>query len=335
MRRYMQVNDVHLSDQSPAMRTASYLDDVLAKLAAVMQLADHLGVDRVVFTGDVFHRKNAAHTTHRTVQRVREILNGPGLPVSIVPGNHDEAHGGGLDGQPLLSLLGDHVDLLDGAHPDDPRILGVPWSNVYESASVGPVAFADRMYNAAGEPALVFAHAPLTVAPWPFGPEAGGWIQIADVDALLPPWVQVVAHGHMHKGHPATGTLGSSGRTYSNPGALARATIGADDFDRVPQVALITYDERAQGAGGTVEYLPVPHRPAAEVYRVAEHTAAEARGSAASALAASLAGAGTHVVTVEAVTGLLRAMPPAEGVDADDWAAGQQMAIEAVEDSSV
>ncbi|MFA7295811.1 MAG: metallophosphoesterase [Dehalococcoidia bacterium] len=332
VRKYLQVNDPHCSDQPPAMRTASYLDDVLAKLAAVMQLAEHLGVDRVVFTGDVFHRKNAAHTTHRTVQRVREILNGPGVPVSIVPGNHDEAHGGGLDGQPLLSLLGDHVDLLDGVCASDEHIVGVPWSNAYEREG-GAQAFADALRVRARP--LVFAHAPLTVAPWPFGPEAGGWIQIADVDALLPPHVRVVAHGHMHKGHPLTASEGNTGRVlYSNPGALARATIGADDFDRVPQVALITYDDRGQGAGGTVEYLPVPHRPAAEVYRVAEHTAAEARGSAASALAASLAGAGTHVVTVEAVTGLLRAMPPADGVDADDWAAGQQMAIEAVEDSS-
>lgn len=334
MRKYIQVNDVHLSDQPPAMRTASYLDDVLAKLAAVMQLADHLGVDRVVFTGDVFHRKNAAHTTHRTVQRVREILNGPGLPVSIVPGNHDEAHGGGLDGQPLLSLLGDHVDLLDGDHPDDRWILGVPWSNAYEREG-GAEAFSGAIWRAPEAP-IVFAHAPLTPTPWPFGPEAGGWLHISEVDALLPPCVQVVAHGHMHKGHPVLqGGLAPRRATYSNPGALARATIGADDFDRAPQVALITYDERAQGAGGTVEYLPVPHRPAAEVYRVAEHTAAEARGSAASALAASLAGAGTHVVSVEGVSGILRGLTRPDDVDADDWAAGQQMAIEAVEDSRV
>ena len=333
MRRYLQVNDPHCSDQPPAMRTASYLDDVLAKLAAVMELAAHLAVDRVVFTGDVFHRKNAAHTTHRTVQRVREILNGPGLPVSIVPGNHDEAHGGGLDGQPLLSLLGDHVDLLDGAHPDDRYILGVPWSNAYEREGGGE-AFAGAIWRAPEAP-IVFAHAPLTPTQWPFGPEAGGWLHISEVDGLLPPHVRVVAHGHMHKGHAVLqGGLAPRRAAYSNPGALARATIGADDFDRVPQVALITYCDARSGGGGTVEYLPVPHRPAAEVYRVAEHTAAEARGSAASALAASLAGAGTHVVTVEAVTGLLRGMKPAEDVDAADWAAGQQMAIEAVENAS-
>lgn len=333
----MQINDIHLSDQAPAMRTVSYTDDILAKVAAAMELAAQREVDVVVFTGDVFHRKNAAHTTHRTIQRLRAILNGPMIPVRIVPGNHDEAYGGGLTGQPLLSVLGDYVELLVGDDPDWP-ICGIAWDNRMEGPD-GAHFIADEIATCTAP--LVFAHAPLTVSPFPFGPEERGWVQIADVAVRLRIGVRLIAHGHMHVGHTVTDSLGSGGVMFSNPGALARATIGSDDVDRVPQVAIITYHAHGTPVGdgwrGTdlgavvVEYVPIAHRPAAEVFRLEQRAAEVARSEGISALAGRLAASSMHVVTADVIVEHLRALPAPDGIDALVWTRGIAEAVEAVE----
>jgi len=245
---YIQVNDPHVSDQPPRMRTATYLDDVLAKLAHAAHVAEGLEA-ALVITGDLFHRKNASHTTHRTVQRVREALDAP--VVYIVPGNHDEAHGGGLAGQPILSVVDDgwrRLRLLAGMHTDagaaDPRIAAVPWDNAFERPG-GLEVLADAI-GASGRP-LVFTHAPITDRPYPFGPEAQGWVQDSDLAALLAeryPHVRLVAHGHMHDQQPVTVL---EGITFSNPGALARASIAQRDASHAPHVAVIAYDDATAG----------------------------------------------------------------------------------------
>ena len=328
--RLLQINDIHLSDQPPAMRTASYTDDVLDKVHAAMLIASEQRVDVVVFTGDVFHRKNAAHTTHRTVQQLRGILLDFGIPVRIVPGNHDEAHGGGLEGQPLLSLPGDEVQLLYGDDPDWP-ICGIPWNNRMEGP--GGAEYIAGKINACRAP-LVFTHAPLTVHPWPFGSEARGWVEIAALTPLLRDSVRLVAHGHMHNGHDCG--FDRQPRVpwvmYSNPGALARATIGHDDAGREPMVALINYD--ARGAEHVaVEYHAVPHRPAAEVYRVAERAADVARASGIAALSAALTGASTHVVTPESLVLLLRGLARPDGIADDVWEQGVALAERSIEEA--
>lgn len=324
--RILQINDVHLSDQAPRMRTASYREDILNKVHAAMLAAQERSVDVVVFTGDLFHRKNAAHTTHRTVQELRRILLDFGIPVRIVPGNHDEAHGGGLDGQPLLSVLGDNVQLLEGDDPDWP-ICGVPWDNRMERE--GGAAYIAEQINACNAP-LVFAHAPLTLHPYPFGPEASGWVEIAALEPLLRDSALLVAHGHMHSGHARR--RGPDGIEWSNPGALARATIGEDDIDREPAAALIEYEYGAESA--RVEYLLVPHRPAAEVFRLAQHEAEVERGAGIAALAGALSGASTHVATAEVLQQVLRGLVRPEGVDEGAWAAGLEVAERAIEEAS-
>ena len=344
--RYLQINDPHISDQPPRMRTASYREDVLAKLAACVDIAIAEQVDRIVITGDVFHRKRARDTSHRTVQQVRAILHG-GPPVSIVPGNHDEAHGGGLGGQPLLSLLDEHITLLDGTismgvqHAGltieswedledwlEPNIIaGVPWSNAFEREG-GLEAFAAAA-RATGA-MLIFTHSPISDRPFPFGPEAQGWMLRDDVAAALEgSGVRIIAHGHFHQPQQIAiyqrPDMGTPFIVFSNPGALARATIAEDDRERAPQVAIID-SERLEG-----RYVEVPHRAASEVFRLAEHEASVTRREGVSALSAALSSAYSEIVDAEYLTAAVREQPRPQDVDEGDWARGQDLAIAAID----
>lgn len=321
--RYRQINDVHLSDQPPAGRTASYLDDILAKLEWAVTVP--LITDGIVITGDLFHRKNAAHTTHRTVQRVREVLTAhASCPTYIVPGNHDEAHGGGLVGQPLLSVVEDALIHLLVGRPSidlDQNIAGVPWSNAFEGED-GVAAFA--LACDVVRP-LIFAHAPISDRPFPFGPEARGWMLDTDVIAALPDSVRFVGHGHMHGQQIPV----YSRAVLSNPGALSRASLSADDVARAPMVADIEYDDITGAV--TVQYVEVPHRPASEVLRIAEHARATHRDGSVEALAAHLGSADTEVVDAETMRAHLRGLVRPETIAPDVWDRGMKMADAALD----
>tara|TARA_R110000824_G_scaffold68237_9_gene176658 strand:- start:293 stop:1312 length:1020 start_codon:yes stop_codon:yes gene_type:complete len=336
--KIMQINDVHLSDQPPRMRAASYLDDVLDKLRAAMEMAVDYAVAEVVITGDLFHRKNASHTSHRTVQLVRGLLQEHDLPVTIVAGNHDQPRGGGgITGQPIASVDSAVTDVVSmplavhfAAGLQDGGAMWLPWHNAME----GPdgIGYIVAAIESQGTPSAVFAHAPVTLEPYPFGPDALGWIDAHELAEALPRSVRLFAHGHMHKGH-AVEII--NGVTFSNPGALARATIGTDDFDRVPQVAII---EQGTGEAGerhlwTVEYIEVPHRPPAEVYRMATADAEASRAGGIDALAQSLAGADTHVVNSGTLLDLIGNAARPDDVDENDWRQGVALAAAAVEDT--
>ena len=334
---YVQINDPHVSDQPPRMRLPSYLDDVLAKLAAAVDFANEHGADGIVITGDLFHRKNATHTTHRTVQRVRDVLYRALMPVHIVPGNHDEANGGGLRGQPLLSIPdGDRIHLLTGPSGVDPLLAGVPWDNAYERDG-GVEVLAERIRDTRRP--LVFAHAPITNRPFPFGPEANGWVLDRELDALLAGThigpTLLVAHGHMH-GQQAR-TVQPSGITFSNPGALSRGSVAEADVERLPSIARITYDGGVPGYTPVVEvtYHVVAHRPAAEVLRLEEHERDDVRATAVERLAASLAGEYAEVVDEDVLRAVLARLERPEGIDEATWAAGLRIATAAIDGEEV
>ena len=348
-RIYIQINDPHLSDQPPRGRTASYLDDVLAKMAWAIERANDLHASGIVITGDLFHRKNAAHTTHRTVQRIREVLARADTRVHIVPGNHDEAHGGGLAGQPLLSVVdGVHVVLLDGPSDFDSYIAGVPWANAFERTEGAIATVNGQPYLRGAEllakrvadtrRPLVFAHAPISDRPFPFGPEAQGWMLDMDVATAIQrraPAVRLLAHGHMHRQqmvHTVETSIGEPEITFSNPGALSRATVAVDDVERTPAIAVIDTEWGAAGPTALyVTYEDVPCRPAADVLRLEEHARDAARDGTVEALAASLSAADAEVVDAQVLREVLARLQRPDGVDEATWTLGLRMAAAAID----
>src|SRR5882672_10676232 len=78
-------SDLHVDDE----RIASlHGGDGTAGLAGVLETARALGADIVLLAGDTFDNHAV---TSRTIDRAGQLLADAGLPVVILPGNHDPA----------------------------------------------------------------------------------------------------------------------------------------------------------------------------------------------------------------------------------------------------
>jgi len=331
---YIQVQDLHLAETPPRGRTLTYFEDIIAKLEWVVARANELEASGLVICGDLWHSKNARNTSHRAVQRVRSVLDLCNARVSLVAGNHDEASGGGLEGQPLLSVIdGSHIVLLDGPSEQDPLIGGVAWSNEFEREG-GAEVFAARVADLRRP--LVFCHAPIANRPFPFGPEAAGWMLDADVSRMVAYRklsVRLIAHGHMH-GQQTVSHWGDAPHTLtmSNPGALSRATVSADDVARVPAIAVIEYDWTHFGGTVAVRYEDVQHRPAAEVLRVEEHERDQSRATDVARLATSMEAAYAEEVDGITLLDMLRTLGRPDQFDAETWARGLALAAASIDE---
>src|SRR5438874_3776357 len=99
-------SDLHVDDDRIA---AQHDGDGTAGLRAVLATARRFGADIVLLAGDTFdnHMVSAA-----TIDRAGEVLAEAGLPVVILPGNHDPLRAdsvyarGGLAAIPNLRILG-------------------------------------------------------------------------------------------------------------------------------------------------------------------------------------------------------------------------------------
>jgi DNA repair exonuclease SbcCD nuclease subunit len=78
-------SDLHVDDERIA---ALHQGDGTAGLAAVLATARALGADIVLFAGDTFDNHMV---TSATIDRAGRLLADAGLPVVILPGNHDPA----------------------------------------------------------------------------------------------------------------------------------------------------------------------------------------------------------------------------------------------------
>lgn len=137
--RALCIGDVHLSDRPPSIRTDTYTEDILAKLKAAVALAKKESCEAVVLAGDVFHLKAPSRNSHAHVQRTGEVLTSAGLPVLIVPGNHDLSNDrlDSLKKQPLGTLAKMHgINLLIGPHKEFP-LFGLPTSTTGTNSRSG------------------------------------------------------------------------------------------------------------------------------------------------------------------------------------------------------
>jgi hypothetical protein len=125
----MLVGDVHLSDRPPSIRTDDYTNDIFAKLLFIGEKAKDLQCDAIALLGDVFHIKAPSRTSHALVQQAVEVFKDSGLPVIVVPGNHDMSNDRieSLSKQPLGTLCkADGIDMLMGGHETLP-VFAIPY----------------------------------------------------------------------------------------------------------------------------------------------------------------------------------------------------------------
>ncbi len=258
------VPDVHLSDKPPSQCVPEYNEQLFAMLAEVVSLAEV--ADAVVFAGDIFHNKRPDRTSHRTVQRMIEVIQAFPCPVYLVAGNHDLANdriNSIYETQPFGTLLQSGARLLSGWARDVP-IYGAHWEQTWGDPGdflTEWLAEGDARHGSL-EQCLFVTHAPI----YPPGRENPWECIRAEVFAG---WLQdgFCFYGHVHDHH---GVFTVDGVTFCNQGAISRGSLQEEDLRRKPAVTLWHSDRSGEAAFERIELASAP--PASEVFRLAEAT---------------------------------------------------------------
>jgi DNA repair exonuclease SbcCD nuclease subunit len=284
MTRILLVGDIHAMDRPPASMNEGYLDGLIDMLNYVADLETSLAADAVVWAGDIFNHKQPARTSHSTVQRMIEVVQRH-KNLWIVVGNHDISNDrldSVLDKQPLGVLLRAGAHELNGWHPELP-LFGVPWQQRWHHAGVVEEAFKDWREAANSDKDL--SHA-LAVTHAPIYPPA----QAKDVPFELVPTEEIAAamggtgylyYGHIHEDH---GVFEDGGVTFANVGAVSRGSLHEYNLEREVQLAVwqdfpnASYQRAIKAGKERPEAsfdqgftpLVIPHRPADEIFRIAE-----------------------------------------------------------------
>lgn len=258
------IGDIHLSDRAPSACTDDYLNDLITILEHTVSLESSLNVDGVVWSGDVFHVKQANRNSHSLVQRAIDIVQAY-KNLWIVPGNHDLAYDrfDSIESQPLGVLFKAGAKLLNGwADPDGMQLplYGVPWQQEWTDEALTEALTAwnglPLGQQEKRKDALVVAHAPLyrpgTEPSWENYPTEG-WAEIQGVGACF--------YGHVHERH---GIYPVGNVTFCNHGAITRGSLHESELSRAVVVTTWSAEE------GFTE-VPIPHKPASEVFRLMQH----------------------------------------------------------------
>lgn len=265
--KFMLIGDVHLSDRPPSLRTDTYTEDILQKLEFAVGTAVEKGCDAVVQAGDIFHLKAPSRTSHALVQRTGEVLKSGGLPVLIVPGNHDLSNDrlDSLRRQPLGTLgKMTGIDLLMGPHPEFP-LFGLPY--LHDWGTELPNWMSRYRKWAEAQKSENFEFWPLMVTHAPIFPpgETPPYEFIGGDD-----WAMLMGNGdcfyaHIHDPHGAyQPNVETKNVTLCNNGAISRGSLHEATLKREPKVTV--WD----GSPGGFTAVPVPFRPAESVFRLAE-----------------------------------------------------------------
>lgn len=190
-----------LNDEAQPRYSAARRDVV----AAIGPLAAEVGAEFVVVAGDVFEDN---HLAPRVISQSLEAMRRIGVPVYLLPGNHDPLDAGSVFTSALfLAEKPDNVVVLDraGVHPVRPglEIVAAPWrSKAPTSDLVGDVLAG---LTADGVTRVVVGHGGVDV----FQPDRdkASFIRLAAVeDALARGAVHYVALGDKHSRTEVGGT---------------------------------------------------------------------------------------------------------------------------------
>jgi len=292
---YIVINDIHLSDKAPSSCTDSYNDDLFDLLTEAGKLAARLGAAAIILAGDIFHLKTPSRTSHATVMRFIDLLRSWGIPVLIVPGNHDMSHdrADSIDEtQPLGVVFAsgaahrlDKWSAVDAGIVTDP-VYGMPWLSTWDDDTVtGQLADYRSRISSGG---LVVAHAPF----YPPGLELPYEFYPTTSVAAAMGGHGVCHYGHVHEAH---GVYTAGGVTFSNPGALSRGSLHEHNLTRAVSVAAIW------PASGEIKHIELPHKPAEQVFRLAEIAGQKTRAAGLDSFLHMIGTSSIEITSIEAV----------------------------------
>lgn len=314
-KKYLLIGDIHLSDKPPSALTEDYCDDLITILEHTIQLESALNVDGVIWSGDVFHSKQANRNSHRLVQRAIDIVQAY-KKLWIVPGNHDLAQNrfdSIYESQPLGVLFKAGAELLKGweaagEHP----IYGVPWQSQWTQEAVTE---AFRAWHGAPLPysmlakSLVVGHAPLyppsLEPPWEYYPTG----ESRHGDDTRKSWSEIQQVGYCYYGHvhPRHGTYQVGNVIFCNNGAITRGSLHEEELKRAVVVTTWSAEE------GFKE-IPVPHRPASEIFKLMERREKEDKKADLSEFLDSVGSAQIEMTSLESVIAHIQSLDVSDDV---------------------
>lgn len=264
------VGDIHISDKAPSSATESYTEDLLDMLRWIGTYAKGHDIHTIVWAGDIFHHKQPSRTSHATILKMLEVLrqySHDQIETYIVTGNHDISNDrteSVHEKQPLGVLLAaPDVYELDGWHPTLP-IFGVPWQQRWldeETPVTALLGFIDGAAEHDLSTSLVVTHAPI----YPPSTRDEQLFELVPTSGLYGLSAGMMNQGYLYYGHihEDHGIWEDEGVTYANMGALSRGSLHEYNLEREIKIAAWSPD-----SGFTV--VPVPHKPASEVFKLAE-----------------------------------------------------------------
>lgn len=258
--KFLMVGDVHLSDKPPTTRVEGYARQMIKKLWEIGSLAQTFeGVTATVFVGDIFHSKKPQKTSHTLVRAAAVMFKRMGH-VIVVPGNHD----------------------YDKANPDN--LAKAPLGVLAELPNVELLGIEGARYHSWGDFKMAGVREEEDLLDWPSAD------MIVAHSAIFPPgqtpevWEaldarqvasfyslgskpQLIYYGHIHEPH---GAYDVDGIEFVNFGAISRGSMHEPDFDRIPQIGVVEFEDGELMAINAVNLKTA--LPAEEVFRIEEVT---------------------------------------------------------------
>lgn len=271
MTRILLVGDIHVSDRPPSSCTEGYTDDIIAMLTYIAELEISLKADAVVWAGDIFNHKTPGKNSHALIIKMINVVK-LYKNLKIVIGNHDISNDvaqSAYEKQPLGVLFAAGAEELNGWDRHLP-LYGVPWQQRWLHEDTPAEAFAAFKGQDNAALSLAVTHAPIYPPInrddqlFELVPTAGehGLSEAMGNEGYL-------YYGHIHEDH---GVFTDEGVTYANMGAISRGSLHEYNRERQIKIALWTDGVDAGDTLGFTE-VPIPHRPAAEVFKLTEAAA--------------------------------------------------------------
>lgn len=257
------VGDVHLNATPPGWRTDTYPQDILAKLQFIHEESHKGGHDLIVYAGDIFHSKS--NVPYPLLAEFMDVLRSyPSVTVLIVAGNHDVPYNDmSRLAQRPLGIVGRLPNVIVRGHPDV--------IDFGKHVSIGVIPYRHEMpyaYCRHPDPSpytwnVLAVHYGVTEKPMPYHTlltDDPGWQPEADV----------ILSGHIHD------DLGvwtdRHDNLVFNLGAISRGSLTEHNLQRTPRVLGISFPPRDSGLVPQFQAVPLPVRPADEVFHIEEST---------------------------------------------------------------
>lgn len=272
MTKLLVVGDIHLSKTAPGRRTDTYMDDILRKLDHTVEVAQTQAVDGVLWLGDIYHQPHAHKVPHELTKAVSVRARAYGVPLFVVPGNHD-IRAGDLE----AAYVSQPIALLD----ELPSVTLLRWDPItFGNIQIHPVPgvphipieeYVERLREDLVDPAL-FQLAAVHQSVARDGKDSLPFSHVgSDEMAKHLPWLDLVAYGHLHESY---GWYEVDGLSFVNFGSVCRGTIGESDLKKKPQVFVLEVGPDKQA---DFTLFDLPHRPADEVFKLEEYLTEKAR----------------------------------------------------------